>query len=128
MSVYRGVAMEEKMTKKRFLMGILVILLVFGMSIAGCNKPNIVGTWELSHSNVRDIAANTVEFRNNGTGTMGMGAIREDFNWSINGNELLLNSGLLTTAYNITEFSDSRVSIEANIPGLGVYRSTYTRR
>lgn len=88
----------------------------------------LVGTWELYESNMWGVA-DTVQFRSDGTGTMWLGAVRENFTWSVAVDELVLVQvgGLLTIAYTITRLNDSTLSYEANISGLGFVSMTYTR-
>ena len=118
--------------------GVVLLLMAFAASLTACGNDNglpsninraIVGSWELYESNMWGMA-DSVEFRSDGTGTMTLGALREDFTWSIDDNDYLVivqGGGLLTIAYTITELTDSRLSYEADIPGIGFVQVTYTR-
>ena len=73
------------MAKKKMLLGMLVMVLVFGMSVMGCNNQrvtenDIVGTWEWETPNGRFRA----RFEPHGRGLwMGM-----EMRWSLNRNRL----------------------------------------
>jgi len=118
---------------------VVILLIAFSVSLTACGGSDnglprninraMVGTWELYEANMWGLS-NVVEFRSDGTGTMSLGAMREDFTWSIDNNDDLVivqGGGLLTIAYTITELTDSRLSYEADIPGLGFIQVTYTR-
>ena len=115
-----------------------ILMLILPLAISGCgNSPaqdmsaTLVGTWELSETNMPEITSDTVVFRNDGTGTMALGALRDNFEWSIDDdNNLVLvqGGGLFIVAYTITELNNSTLSYEADIPGIGFIQVTFTRR
>jgi len=116
---------------------LILLLAVFALSLSACGNNNnlprninaaLVGSWELYDSNMWGLP-DTVEFRGDATGTMSLGAVREEFSWSVNDDELVIvqGGGLLTLAYTITELTSSRLSYKADIPGFGFVRATYTR-
>ena len=90
----------------------------------------LVGTWELYDTNRPGTVSDRVEFARNGSGNMRHGAIMENFTWSVEGRELIIEQagGHLTIVYNITELTQNRLSYEADFPGTGLLRVTYTRQ
>ena len=90
----------------------------------------LVGTWELYDTNRPGTVSERVEFARNGSGTMRHGAIMENFTWSVEGRELIVEQagGHLTIVYNITELTQNRLSYEADFPGTGLLRATFTRQ
>ncbi|MCL2199277.1 MAG: lipocalin family protein [Defluviitaleaceae bacterium] len=120
---------------RKFFATALLLVLTISLTVCGNNgdlprnvSRALEGTWELYESNMWGVS-DTLELRRDGTGTMSLGAIREDFTWSVDGEELIIvqGGGLLTIAYTITELSDSILSYEADIPGLGFLSVTYIR-
>jgi hypothetical protein len=89
----------------------------------------IVGTWKLSESTVA-IMSDTIEFRNDGTGTLSLQSYREDFTWSIadNGDLVVVQGGgLFSLAYKILELNSTTLSYETDFPGLGYIKVTYKK-
>ncbi|MCL2171668.1 MAG: DUF5640 domain-containing protein [Defluviitaleaceae bacterium] len=138
--------MAHTKTERGYFMGkyfkvflVFVFLSAFILSLVACERNDnnlprninraLVGTWELSESNMWGVS-DTVTFRSDGTGTMGLSAVREEFTWSVDGDELIIvqGGGLLTVAYTITMLNNTTLSYEADIPGLGFIRVTYIKR
>jgi len=97
---------------------------------AGIKESNLIGRWELSEVNVsRDLVANHLEFFDDRTGIMSLGAWSEGFTWRIDDGRLIFTSPVgMVQFFSIVELSRTTLTYEGVAPMLGNIRATFTRR
>jgi len=127
------------MKNKRFGLGMLVMVLVFGVVIIGCNNegrnPQLPGQWALASSNLPlDLISEKIEFLNDGTALLessnirGIGPFAQTVNWRIDDNgRLILTVQDTTQIYTIVELSRTTLIYEGSVPGFGNVRAKYLR-
>jgi len=113
-----------------------LFLLIFGLAALSCARQGseslLIGQWEFLEANIpRDLSVDRMEFFNDGTGIQeadslrGIGRWTDSFSWRIgsDGRLILMSSGV-THIYTIIELSDTKLTMEGNIPMFGHVRST----
>jgi len=93
---------------KKLVLGIALIAMVVFSTCARQNlESSLVGRWELSEVNVsRDLVANHLDFFDDRTGIMSLGAWSEGFTWRIDDGRLIITSPVgMAQIFSIVELS-----------------------